>query len=50
MRLYCYAGGAQAPPYETSGTLIQSDEGILSYDYHGQVRAVCDDGFNEYSA
>jgi hypothetical protein len=35
---------------EEESTLIQGENGILSVEYRGEVRSICDDGFSTYGA
>lgn len=46
VRLYCFGGGAEMNRVADESTLIHGANGILSVEYRGEVRSICDDGFS----
>jgi hypothetical protein len=51
VQLYCRGGGAEPSRPEVEAVLVHNPEtGILSITYREETRAICDDGFNDYSA
>ena len=46
VRLFCYGGGAEMIRVSENSTLIHGADGILSIEYRGEIRSICDDGFS----
>lgn len=50
VRLFCHGGGAELTRVSEESTLIHGSDGILSIEYRGETRSICDDGFSQYAA